>query len=64
AIGHPIVGDKLYGDDHPENFGLCRHFLHARSLTIARPDDGGPLTVEAKLPIELSDVLKRLKLKT
>jgi 23S rRNA pseudouridine1911/1915/1917 synthase len=63
AIGHPIVGDKLYGDEQAESFGLRRHFLHARSLTIVGPDDGGVLTAEAELPAELAELLKRLKVK-
>lgn len=62
AIGHPIVGDALYGDDKAEDFGLRRHFLHARSLTLLTPDHGGTLTVEAELPEELAGLLKRLKI--
>jgi 23S rRNA pseudouridine1911/1915/1917 synthase len=63
TTGHPIVGDQLYGDDQVESFGLRRHFLHARRLTLVRPDDGRSLTVEAELPAELAELLKRLKLK-
>jgi 23S rRNA pseudouridine1911/1915/1917 synthase len=63
AIGHPIVGDALYGDDKAEDFGLRRHFLHARSLTLLRPGDGGSFTVEAELPGELAELMKRLNVK-
>ncbi|MGH7854610.1 MAG: RluA family pseudouridine synthase [Candidatus Binatia bacterium] len=63
AIGHPIVGDALYGNEKTEDFGLRRHFLHARSLTFLRPNDGGSITTEARLPGELAELLKRLKLK-
>ncbi len=63
AIGHPIVGDALYGDDKAEDFGLRRHFLHARSLTFLRPDDGESVTVEGELPGELGGLLKRLNVK-
>lgn len=63
AIGHPIVGDALYGDDKAKDFGLRRHFLHARSLTFVRPDDGGVFTAEADLPGELGELLRRLNVK-
>jgi 23S rRNA pseudouridine1911/1915/1917 synthase len=62
AVGHPIVGDKLYGGEDAETFGLQRHFLHARRLTIIHPDSGESLNAEAELPQELSDLLKRLKM--
>lgn len=58
--GYPIVGDSLYGADYPERFGLARHFLHARSLTLCHPVSGQPLTVSAELPLELSEVLQRI----
>lgn len=61
AIGHPIVGDTLYGVGKTESFGLQRQFLHARSLTLFRPDGGGSLTVEAELTEELAELLTRLK---
>ena len=63
ALGHPIVGDALYGDDKAEDFGLERHFLHARSLTLLHPGNGGSFTVEAELPGELAELMKRLKVK-
>jgi 23S rRNA pseudouridine1911/1915/1917 synthase len=63
AIGHPIIADALYGNQETKSFRLSRHFLHARGLTIFHPDDGRALTVEAKLPGDLADLLKRLKLK-
>ena len=61
AIGHPIVGDTLYGDRKAKDFGLRRQFLHARRLTLDRPDGGGWLTVESELANELAKLLARLK---
>ena len=63
AIGHPIVGDALYGAEKAEDFGLGRHFLHARRLTFLRPDDGEWFTADGELPGELDNLLKRLKVK-
>jgi 23S rRNA pseudouridine1911/1915/1917 synthase len=68
AIGHPIVGDKLYahGDeifrrfcdegDSPEllaEVGLGRHALHAASIELDHPTRPGRLRVVAPLPPEL-----------
>ena len=60
--GYPIVGDWLYGADYPESFGLARHFLHARSLTLRHPESAEILTVDAALALELREVLQRIGL--
>jgi 23S rRNA pseudouridine1911/1915/1917 synthase len=44
-IGHPVVGDTLYGG--PPNANLL---LHAWKLTILHPATGAPLTFEAPAP--------------
>ncbi len=65
SIGHPIVGDKLYGKHGSQPFidyvegdrsdrllaqlGHPRHALHAHRLTIAHPRDGKPATYEVPL---------------
>lgn len=63
AIGHPIVGDSLYGVNTYETFGLERHFLHASSLEFPHPEDGRTVKLKADLPTELRTVLKRLELR-
>jgi 23S rRNA pseudouridine1911/1915/1917 synthase len=60
AIGHPIVGDAIYGPGAGNPLGLKRHFLHAARLDFYHPDHGASVTVEAKLPRELREVLKNL----
>lgn len=56
AIGHPIVGDPVYGvADH--RLGLRRQFLHATSLRFAHPRDGRPMTFESPLPPDLAAAL-------
>ena len=57
AIGHPILGDRLYAVKGKETFGLRRHFLHAKSLAFGHPDDGRVVKLESELPRELRDVL-------
>ncbi|MBQ7354692.1 MAG: RluA family pseudouridine synthase [Clostridia bacterium] len=55
-IGHPIVGDTLYGSAHPT---LSRQALHAESLTFPHPD-GSRRTISAPLPDDLQNLLKEL----
>ena len=62
AIGHPIVADALYGDDRMDKFDLQRHFLHACRLEFRHPDDGRVVKLETKLPGELMEILRRLKI--
>jgi 23S rRNA pseudouridine1911/1915/1917 synthase len=50
SIGHPVVGDKLYGAPASE---LGRYFLHARQITFTSPSTGGRITVTADLPPDL-----------
>jgi 23S rRNA-/tRNA-specific pseudouridylate synthase len=58
-MGHPIVGDKLYGGK-PMPEGLSRQFLHAKSLALSIK--GGLLkqNFEADLPKDLTDFLESM----
>jgi len=65
AIGHPVAGDKKYGDlvmnATLRERGLKRMFLHAASVTI-RPGPGArPITVTAPLPAELEQFLIEIR---
>ena len=60
AIGHPIVGDSVYGH-RVAPFGLSRYFLHAWRLGFTHPTKGERLEVEASLPLELEQVLAELR---
>ncbi|OGM90211.1 hypothetical protein A3J77_00965 [Candidatus Wolfebacteria bacterium RBG_13_41_7] len=57
SIGHPIVGDSLYGKK-TNPFGLKRIFLHAESLEFS-PAEGKRIKLESELPEELKNLLKR-----
>jgi tRNA pseudouridine32 synthase/23S rRNA pseudouridine746 synthase len=39
TLGHPILGDPLYGDDRSVA-AAERMLLHATRLAVAHPDDG------------------------
>jgi 23S rRNA pseudouridine1911/1915/1917 synthase len=67
AIGHPIVGDTLYGGVHRRVPGdiravqrLERPFLHAARLVFHHPRDGRRVECTAPLPDDLSRVLEDL----
>ena len=57
ALGHPLVGDRVYGRPSPV---LGRQFLHAHRLAFRHPADGRPLEFESPLPEELSAALAGL----
>jgi 23S rRNA pseudouridine1911/1915/1917 synthase len=62
SIGHPILGDLLYGADDAQTFGLRRHFLHAALLEFRHPASGRIVKIETDLPAELRETLNRLKM--
>ena len=55
SMGHPVVGDSLYGAP-----ALPRFFLHAQRITFESPALGQPVTIESPLPAELNDIIKGL----
>jgi 23S rRNA pseudouridine1911/1915/1917 synthase len=62
TIGHPLVGDRLYGSEDRETFGLRRHFLHAHRLELQHPETGRAVKFETGWPDELREVVRRLRL--
>ncbi|MEO8024891.1 MAG: RluA family pseudouridine synthase [Bryobacteraceae bacterium] len=56
SIGHPVVGDRLYGA--PADADLGRNFLHAHRISFDSPATGERVTVEAALPAELEAFLE------
>jgi 23S rRNA pseudouridine1911/1915/1917 synthase len=56
AIGHPVVGDRVYG--HGAELGLDRQFLHAAELAFTHPMSGEPIEVSAPLPPDLEAALR------
>jgi len=60
AIGHPIVGDPLYGSSGKQRgFTLNRQFLHAYQLKFTHPTTKVLLELEAPLPDDLQAVLEK-----
>lgn len=59
-IGHPILGDTLYGHKKPE-LGQDSQCLHAGALCFRHPRDGRPVMVFAPLPDYFQSVLDKLR---
>ena len=73
AIGHPLVGDKIYKDETlflkfiQEGFTeelerellLPRHALHASLLSFTHPLTGKEIRVEAELPEDLREFIEK-----
>jgi 23S rRNA pseudouridine1911/1915/1917 synthase len=75
-IGHPIVGDKLYGGGEQAFMDYCdsgltaellalfdglpRHALHAARLTFPHPVTREPVTVDSPLPRDLVEYMREL----
>lgn len=62
AIGHPIVGDTIYGVHTADAFGLKRHFLHAFRLELHHPEDERRMVLESALPAELRQIVNSLQM--
>ncbi len=74
SIGHPVVGDTLYGapasissaaprkksGPPPETISLNRNFLHAAELEFPHPISGKHLHLRAPLPNELTGFQQKL----
>ena len=60
SIGHPILGDVVYGHKKPE-LGQSSQVLHAGQLCFRHPRDGRPVMVFAPLPAYFAEVLEKLK---
>jgi 23S rRNA pseudouridine1911/1915/1917 synthase len=66
AIGHPVVGDNVYGESRYEEFvkkygAPGRYFLHAAYLRFAHPATGDILALHSPLPQELENLLERIR---
>ena len=59
-IGHPILGDTVYGRKKPE-LGQDSQCLHAGALSFRHPRDGRPVIVYAPLPEYFTQVLQKLE---
>ena len=59
AIGHPIVGDGVYGSK--EKASGARPFLHASTLAFPHPLTGASIDCESEPPADFAQALSRLR---
>lgn len=65
AIGHPVIGDSLYGDKSlnkffERHFGLKRQFLHASELVLTHPVTKKRRVFKIPLARDLKAVLQKI----
>lgn len=58
-IGHPLVGDYLYGNEGL--YGMKRHALHAYKLSFNRPSDGRRIDLSANMPEDIQTLFNSIK---
>lgn len=61
SIGHPLLGDTVYGPRKCPVPGLTGQTLHAKTLGLIHPESGEYLEVDAPLPEYFKELLERLR---
>ncbi|WP_087064664.1 RluA family pseudouridine synthase [Intestinibacillus massiliensis] len=61
AIGHPIIGDPLYGQPKDRFAGIGGQCLHAWRLTLTHPATGEELSFTAPRPASFEEILQKLE---
>jgi 23S rRNA pseudouridine1911/1915/1917 synthase len=59
SVGHPLMGDDLYGGKRIKLNGLHRQFLHAKKIEVQLPDKTW-IEAESDFPKDLKEVLVSL----
>src|SRR5437763_14576263 len=57
-LGHPVLGDKLYGGKHAGTF--ARQMLHAWKLAFRHPRTGEVMKFEAPIPPDFAEAMRTL----
>jgi len=57
SIGHPCLGDPLYGRQDRQRLAIKRQALHAYCLEVSHPRGGGRVTVTAPVAPDLEAIL-------
>lgn len=65
-IGHPVVGDKLYGKGFGGNLDpelkkiASRHLLHAKSIEFIHPKNGDKVIIDSNIPDDFNRFIEAL----
>lgn len=60
SIGHPVLGDSLYGGARTTVAGADRQLLHAWKLEIPHPVSGEMMRFQAPLPMDMQLIVNKL----
>lgn len=63
SIGHPLLGDTLYGGLGPESGGAPRALLHAASVEFIQPFTKEEVKVTAPMPDDFTEKYSLFKLR-
>ncbi len=66
AMGHPVVGDTMYGapgkaQGKSASISLSRNFLHSAELEFRHPRSGETLSLRSELPAQLREFLRTVE---
>jgi 23S rRNA pseudouridine1911/1915/1917 synthase len=61
SIGHPVLGDRLYGMPAAAQLPAKRHMLHASGLGFTHPETGQAVSVSSPLPDDFREVLDAVR---
>jgi len=59
-LGHPLVGDPVYGGRRKAPFGFARQALHAAGLKLIHPESGEKMEFSAALPSDMLELIEAL----
>jgi len=59
SIGHPILGDSLYGKK--SKISIDRHFLHANKIIFTHPVTKNLMEFKSDLPKDLKTILNNIE---
>jgi 23S rRNA pseudouridine1911/1915/1917 synthase len=62
SIGHPVLGDRVYGRSRESARPGDRPMLHAWKLAFPHPLTGAPISVEAPMPRDMARLIDKLKM--
>ena len=61
SIGHPLLGDDVYGPKNPKIKGLEGQTLHAKTLGFIHPDTNEYVEFDSELPDYFVNLLEKLR---
>ncbi|MBF0120968.1 MAG: RluA family pseudouridine synthase [Desulfobacterales bacterium] len=61
AIGHPVIGDEVYGKSINTSILAKRQMLHAAKLSFIHPKSGIAMDFESPIPDDMKEVIEQLR---